>query len=132
MTMYHLYTDGSELMHLPCGGWGYILLASNYCQQDSGFQWRHGSNVMELFAVLKGLESLEQSSEVTVYTDSNYVISRQRNFHKQQPLVQHLHTLTKFHKVHFVKIKSGDSCLHNQAHNLAREALFNGVHFHRV
>lgn len=126
--MYHLHTDGSELTHASCGGWGYILTSNEGEIRCNGFRWQLGTNQMELIAVLQGLDSLTEPSKVLVYTDSNYVIvNARKRKNNPEPLLAELYLLLAFHKVKFRKIPGKL----NKAHHLAREAMFNAICVHR-
>ena len=77
MAEIHLYTDGSALGNPGPGGYGIILewVDKKYIKEFSkGYQYTT-NNRMELLAVIEGLELLKQQPlEVTVYSDSKYVI----------------------------------------------------------
>lgn len=70
-----LYTDGSSLGNPGPGGYGALLLYENYRKElSAGFRLTT-NNRMELMAVIAGLEALKlKNSEVTIYTDSRYVV----------------------------------------------------------
>jgi ribonuclease HI len=70
-----LYTDGACSGNPGPGGWAFIL---QYPDSDnelvaSGGEPETTNNRMELTAVVRGLEALEQRSAVEVLTDSVYV-----------------------------------------------------------
>lgn len=67
-----IYTDGS-CDNLRNGGWSAIILTPVGEVVLSGGTPNVTNNRMELLAVVKALESLVQSSNVTIYTDSQYV-----------------------------------------------------------
>jgi len=70
-----LYTDGGSRGNPGPGGWGAILV--NHEDQAvwsiCGKCPKTTNNIMELTAVICGLERLEEGEEVTVCTDSMYV-----------------------------------------------------------
>ena len=70
-----LYTDGSCLGNPGKGGWGVICLddESNPFFKICGGESHTTNNIMELTAVIRGLESYGGGA-VTVYTDSKYVM----------------------------------------------------------
>lgn len=127
--MYNLITDGSALAYANCGGWSFILEGGNCEKSRSGARWDMGSNQMELWAILEGLSALRISSDVTINTDSHYVINGVRKHkHSEQVLWAELYLWLQIHKVRFVKIVKGASNqLHTKAHHLAREAVFSAV-----
>lgn len=72
-----IYTDGSCLGNTTGspGGWAAILV---YKQKEAvlrGFNIATTNNRMELTAVIKAIEKLTKPCDVTVFTDSTYVIS---------------------------------------------------------
>lgn len=73
--MIELFTDGASSGNPGPGGFGTILrLGTHYKEISAGFR-KTTNNRMELLAVIIGLESiLKPGQEVTVYSDSKYVI----------------------------------------------------------
>lgn len=73
--MIAIYTDGSSRGNPGPGGYATILVYNQYRKELSeGFR-KTTNNRMELLAVIKGLEALKKAgSEVTVYSDSKYVV----------------------------------------------------------
>ena len=75
--MVSIYTDGSCLGNPGRGGWGSIALDCNeqILFELSGGESKSTNNIMELIAVIKGLERIQEIgiNTVTVYTDSKYV-----------------------------------------------------------
>ena len=69
-----LYTDGACSGNPGPGGWGAILRYGKHEKELSGGKERTTNNQMELMAVIKGLAQLKEECEVTIYTDSQYVI----------------------------------------------------------
>lgn len=70
-----IYTDGASRGNPGPGGYATILVYNQYRKELSeGFR-KTTNNRMELLAVIKGLEALKkEGSEVTVYSDSKYVV----------------------------------------------------------
>ncbi len=69
------YTDGSCLGNPGPGGWGIRLLYTNGTVEEFGAAVRHTTNnQMELQAAIAALEHLGHQPNLTVYTDSRYVI----------------------------------------------------------
>ena len=70
-----IYTDGASRGNPGPGGYGTVLLAGQHRKELSeGFRLTT-NNRMELLAVIVGLETLKNDgSEVTVYSDSSYVV----------------------------------------------------------
>jgi ribonuclease HI len=70
-----LYTDGACSGNPGPGGWGAILRSGGHEKELSGGFRRTTNNRMELIAVIKGLEALKEPCEVTVVTDSQYIVN---------------------------------------------------------
>jgi ribonuclease HI len=68
-----LYTDGSCHGNPGPGGWAAIVEEETGARELSGANLATTNNQMELTAVLEGLKSLAEPSEVDVWTDSRYV-----------------------------------------------------------
>jgi len=70
-----IYTDGAAKGNPGNGGYGVVMLSGEHRKEISqGFQ-HTTNNRMELLGVIVGLESLKfENSNVTVYTDSKYVV----------------------------------------------------------
>jgi len=75
--MVRMYTDGSCLGNPGKGGWGAIALDNDeqILFELSGGEPKSTNNIMELTAVIKGLEQIQTLgvNNVTVITDSKYV-----------------------------------------------------------
>ena len=77
-----IYTDGAAKKN-PVGPGGYAAIVKLYNDDDSvlsieefaGGHPRTSNNRMELMGVIVGLEALEHPSEVTVVSDSSYVVN---------------------------------------------------------
>jgi ribonuclease HI len=69
-----LYTDGACSGNPGPGGWGVVLIHKDHKKELSGSIELTTNNQMELLAVIKGLESLKEPCDVTLYTDSKYVV----------------------------------------------------------
>ena len=68
-----IYTDGACSGNPGPGGWGVVLRYGEREKELSGGEDQTTNNRMELTAVIKGLEALKESCEITLYTDSKYV-----------------------------------------------------------
>ena len=69
-----MYTDGSCLGNPGPGGYGVVLLYGENRRELSGGFRLTTNNRMEMLAVIKGLEALKERCNVTLYSDSKYVI----------------------------------------------------------
>ncbi len=75
MKQVELYTDGACSGNPGPGGWAFILRCSKTGKEleRSDGTSETTNNQMELMAVIKGLQSLKEPCEVTLYADSTYV-----------------------------------------------------------
>lgn len=69
-----LYTDGACSGNPGPGGWGALLLFGDHEKEISGGEAATTNNRMEMMGVIEGLKNLKQPCEVTVVTDSKYVL----------------------------------------------------------
>ena len=69
-----LYTDGACSGNPGPGGWAAILKYGKHVKELSGSMPQTTNNRMELFAVISGLGALKERCQVTVYSDSSYVV----------------------------------------------------------
>lgn len=134
-----IYTDGACSGNPGKGGYCAILL---YCGAEkivSGSEEGTTNNRMEIMSVIKGLEALKEKCYVTVYSDSQYVVSAfsegwindwqskgwrtsQNKQVKNIDLWQRLIELTNVHNVKFVKVKGhADNEYNNRCDKIAVE-----------
>lgn len=69
-----LYTDGACLGNPGAGGWASILVYKNHKKILSGNEADTTNNRMELIAVIRGLSALKRPVNITIVTDSKYVM----------------------------------------------------------
>lgn len=69
-----LFTDGACSGNPGPGGWGAILRSKGQERELSGSQKNTTNNQMEMMAVIAGLEALSRPCQVTITTDSQYVM----------------------------------------------------------
>ena len=69
----HIYTDGACKGNPGRGGWGALLRYGSHEKELFGGEPMTTNNRMELLAVIRALQALTRSSDVTVHTDSQYV-----------------------------------------------------------
>jgi ribonuclease HI len=74
MKQVHLYSDGSSLGNPGFGGYCAILKFGDAEKVVSGGQELATNNQMELLAVIEGLRAIKQPCQVTVTSDSSYVV----------------------------------------------------------
>lgn len=132
-----LYTDGACSGNPGAGGWAAILVYNGIEKEISGYNKETTNNRMEVFAVIQGLKKLNQSCDVTVYSDSAYVCNafneqwidswRRNNWKtagkdkvKNEDLWKQLLFETERHVVRFVKVKGhADNEYNNRCDKLA-------------
>ncbi len=137
----NIYTDGACSGNPGPGGWGCILEFGPHTKEMSGYMAGTTNNRMELFAVISGLGALKEPCDVTLYSDSNYVVQA-FNDHwiegwqkkgwktasggkvENQDLWFILLTQTRKHNVTFVKVKGhADHPQNNRCDELATGAI---------
>lgn len=69
-----IYTDGACSGNPGKGGWGAVLKYGTAVRELSGGEAETTNNRMELTAVIKALEALKEPCDVTLTSDSKYVI----------------------------------------------------------
>lgn len=69
-----IYTDGACLDNPGPGGWACILIYNGISKMHSGYEEHTTNNRMELQAVVCALRYLTEGCEVTLTTDSKYVV----------------------------------------------------------
>ena len=69
-----IFTDGACSGNPGPGGWAAILRAGAHEREISGGEPATTNNRMELLAVINALNALRAASDVTVHTDSRYVM----------------------------------------------------------
>jgi len=71
---YTIYTDGACSGNPGPGGWGAVIFDNDNKQKNiSGSEENTTNNRMELSAAIMALKEVNMNSEITIYTDSNYV-----------------------------------------------------------
>ena len=74
MKRIEIFTDGACSGNPGAGGWGAILRYNNVEKELSGGEAETTNNRMELTAVISALEALKEPCNITLYTDSKYVM----------------------------------------------------------
>ena len=69
-----LFTDGACLNNPGPGGWAVLIEGVHESTVLSGGCANTTNNRMELLAVIKGLESLNTQANLSIFSDSKYVI----------------------------------------------------------
>ena len=68
-----IYTDGACSGNPGKGGWGAVILKEEEEIHLSGFESLTTNNQMELTATIEALKSITKTSNIHLYTDSQYV-----------------------------------------------------------
>jgi ribonuclease HI len=131
-----IYTDGAAKGNPGNGGYGAVLLSGNHRKELSeGFR-NTTNNRMELLSVIVALEQIKKSSaEVTVYSDSKYVVDavekgwlfnwEKKGFVKKKniDLWQRFLKIFRKHQVKFVWVKGhAGNALNERCDQLAVKA----------
>ncbi|MDY7009115.1 MAG: ribonuclease HI [Cyanobacteriota bacterium] len=69
-----IYTDGACSGNPGPGGYGVVIITDKQRQELSGGYKLTTNNRMELMAAILGLQTLESAYNVTLYTDSKYIV----------------------------------------------------------
>lgn len=69
-----IYTDGASIGNPGPGGYGVIVVQNGEQQEFSGGFRKTTNNRMEILAAIIGLEALKKPSQVTLYSDSKYLV----------------------------------------------------------
>ena len=69
-----IFTDGACSGNPGPGGYGVVLRCGEHIKELSGGERETTNNRMELTGVIRGLEALKYPCEVTLTTDSRYVV----------------------------------------------------------
>ena len=80
MKKIEIFTDGSSLGNPGSGGWCAILRYNDQEKILKGSQKIATNNQMELKAVIEALKILKQPCEITLFSDSSYVVNAINNW----------------------------------------------------
>ncbi|MFZ6721295.1 ribonuclease HI [Undibacterium sp. Ji49W] len=69
-----IYTDGACKGNPGIGGWGALLVAGDKKKELFGGEKDTTNNRMELMAVIQALGALKRPCQITLHTDSQYVL----------------------------------------------------------
>jgi ribonuclease HI len=69
-----IYTDGACKGNPGVGGWGALLIAGSRAKELFGGERDTTNNRMELMGVIQALQALKRPCEISLYTDSQYVL----------------------------------------------------------
>ncbi|AHJ13962.1 ribonuclease HI [Sulfurospirillum multivorans] len=120
-----LFCDGSSLGNPGSGGYCAILRFGSTERIVSGGMANATNNQMELLAVIEGLAALKEPCDVTLISDSSYVIKginewldgwKRKNFAKVKnpEMWQRYLDVSKIHKVHGIWVRGHDGHAENE------------------
>jgi ribonuclease HI len=69
-----VYTDGACIGNPGPGGYGVILISGSHRKEFSGGFRLTTNNRMEILAAIVGMTNLKQSSKITLFSDSRYLV----------------------------------------------------------
>ncbi len=130
-TRVEIFTDGACSGNPGVGGWGAILRYKDMEKELSGGEAQTTNNRMELMAVIEALSALKRPCNISLYTDSKYVMSgvtewlanwKQngwRTANKKQAvknidLWQRLDVLTGQHEIRWIWVKGHNGHAENE------------------
>lgn len=79
-----IYTDGACRGNPGPGGYGVVMIYGEKKKELSGGEANTTNNRMELTAVIEGLQALNKPCEVTLFSDSKYVVDMVEGGHLQR------------------------------------------------
>lgn len=139
-----IYTDGACSGNPGAGGYGIVMLYKGIRKELSQGYRVTTNNRMEMLAVIKALECLKEPCQVTLYSDSKYVVDsitkgwvygwKKRGWIKSDKkkalnvdLWERLLPLLEKHQVEFVWVKGHAENVENErCDELARGAIASG------
>ena len=141
MMRVEIFTDGACSGNPGPGGWGALLRCKDVEKELSGAKKDTTNNQMELTAVIEALRALKASCNITLYTDSKYVMegvtkwifnwkkngwktSNKKTPVKNVELWQALDTEVQKHEIRWVWVKGHAGHAENErVDELARNAI---------
>lgn len=70
-----IFADGSSIGNPGPGGWGVSIIKEGMVEEHGGFHKETTNNRMELTAAIEALKRVDEGVQVTIHTDSQYVIN---------------------------------------------------------
>jgi cyclic pyranopterin phosphate synthase len=121
----HIYTDGACVGNPGPGGWAAVIMDSAKRRELKGREESTTNNRMEILAAVKGLEQTPPDSEVTIHSDSQYLIRTMTENWKRSANLDLWHELDRLvaeRNVEWVWIKGHNKHFENErANRLASE-----------
>lgn len=141
MIRVEIFTDGACSGNPGAGGWGALLRHKDTEKELCGAEAETTNNRMELTAVIEALKALKKACNITLYTDSRYVMdgitkwlpnwkqnnwktSNKKSAVKNVDLWQTLDSLIQGHEIRWVWVKGHNGHPENErVDKLARDAI---------
>jgi len=102
-----IYTDGSCEPNPGPGGWAALLQYTNngktISRRFSGHDCSTTNNRMEIMAVLAVLRRLKQPCELTIYSDSQYVVNSIGNWRDGKPVKNQYGWMVRWHQCGWIR-----------------------------
>jgi len=133
-----IYTDGACSGNPGPGGWAAVMMYGDKKKEISGGESQTTNQRMEMKAAVEALKALKYPCEVSLYSDSAYLVNAfnqgwldrwqengwktsQKKPVENKDLWEELLKLTEKHRVKFVKVKGhSDNQYNNRCDELAR------------
>ncbi len=141
MLRVEIFTDGACSDNPGKGGWGALLRYKDVEKEMSGYDADTTNNRMELTAVIEALQALKKSCNISLYTDSKYVMdgvlewlpnwkkngwktANKKAAVKNVDLWQRLDELLGKHEIRWIWVKGHNGHVENErVDKLARDAI---------
>jgi ribonuclease HI len=125
-----MWCDGAAIGNPGPSGYGVLLKCGESRKELSGFIGHATNNIAEVEAAIAGLKALKWPCEVTVYSDSEYLVkiaSGERTAHSNQEVWARLFDATRSHQVTWRWVKGHAGEFNNELVNrLANHAARRG------
>lgn len=139
-----IYTDGACSGNPGAGGWAAVLIYNGIEKTVSGYNRDTTNNRMEMLAVIQGLRQLKEKCDVSLYSDSAYVVDsiqlgrlsgwQKNNWRttskddvKNVDLWKSMIFEMEKHTIQFVKVKGhADNDYNNRCDKIARNEIKKG------
>jgi cyclic pyranopterin monophosphate synthase len=123
--MIHIYTDGACAGNPGPGGWAAVIIDGGKKREIKGREENTTNNRMEILAAIKGLEQTPPGSQVTIHSDSQYLVRTMTENWKRNANLDLWHELDRLmaeRNVDWVWIKGHNHHFDNErANRLANE-----------